>query len=359
MKQLNSPITIRYILSSTRGYNYTYIANNYIMHDALLEPAAEVSAKDTARIAKRAKRAKRALLGCTYVVLFLRYSIATFLSSFFPTVPPGNSFSGTMVGLIFAAYPLGMALTSSVAPLAIMRLGTRVSVYFGLMATSALTVLFGLAPDVVPPGHEGSTSLQAIFFVAYFLNGALGALAETACLVLVAAKFKDNVAATMASVNTVCTVGCMLGPVVGGVLYSLPASKAEAFRLPFLVCGAIPLAALPFIHASIPQEHISGEEAEGAAGGASCSHEPQIAEAGAVQGPGCAPASPPPPTAASTTGMTLPLTPSIAIGLLSIGLSGTIVGTLDPTLSWRCMRILGRACVPRAWAWTSWAWACA
>ena len=60
----------------------------------------------------RDRRAKAGLLIGSYVVLFTRYCIATFLSSFFATVPPGGDFSGTMDGLIFAAYPLGMAVTS-------------------------------------------------------------------------------------------------------------------------------------------------------------------------------------------------------------------------------------------------------
>jgi hypothetical protein len=82
--------------------------------------------------AGRQRRANAALLLGAYVVLFTRYTIATFLSSFFATVPPGGGFSGTVDGLIFAAYPLGMALTSVFAPQVIMRIGTRTAVYVGL-----------------------------------------------------------------------------------------------------------------------------------------------------------------------------------------------------------------------------------
>ena len=214
----------------------------------------------------RDQREKAGLLMGSYVVLFTRYCIATFLSSFFATVSPGGDFTGTIDGLIFAAYPLGMACTSIFATEAIRRMGTRVSVYVGLVSTVILTLVFGLAPDMVPnwqpvgPDWGTSTSLKAIFFTSYFLNGLLGAFAETACLILVSARFSESSGAVMASVNTVCSLGCLLGPVVGGVLYDIPSDRAAQFRLPFLVCAAIPLALLPFIHLFIPQQYISGTE---------------------------------------------------------------------------------------------------
>ena len=62
------------------------------------------------------KQQNRRLLFGAYCVLFLRYTVATFLSAFFGTVPPGSGMTGTMDGFIFAAYPLGMALTSLFAP---------------------------------------------------------------------------------------------------------------------------------------------------------------------------------------------------------------------------------------------------
>ena len=37
-----------------------------------------------------------------------------------------------------------------VAPRIIMRIGTRVAVYAGLLATAALTLLFGFGPDMIP-----------------------------------------------------------------------------------------------------------------------------------------------------------------------------------------------------------------
>ena len=81
---------------------------------------------------------RRRILFAVYGVLFVRYNIATFLSAFFGSsatlcADGGGCISGTWQGLIFAAYPLGMALTSLVASQLVSRLGTRRAITFGLV----------------------------------------------------------------------------------------------------------------------------------------------------------------------------------------------------------------------------------
>ena len=82
---------------------------------------------------------RRRILFAAYGVLFVRYNIATFLSAFFGSsatlcTAGGDCISGTWQGLIFAAYPLGMALTSLFASQLVSRLGTRRAITFGLVA---------------------------------------------------------------------------------------------------------------------------------------------------------------------------------------------------------------------------------
>lgn len=129
----------------------------------------------------------RSLLILAYCVIFTRYCIATFLSSFFTPVAFRLHISSGFAGVVFAAYPSGMALTSAVAPKAIRWLGTRTAVVLGLVATSALTAGQGLAPDLLT-----MPSMQWGMFGCYFLNGLIGALAETACLIMVCARFRHE-----------------------------------------------------------------------------------------------------------------------------------------------------------------------
>ena len=307
------------------------------------DSAASTDGTTSGSAALAGKRANRALLLGAYGVLFLRYNIATFLSAFFSSDGPGASFTGDIVGLIFAAYPLGMTVTSVFAPQVIRRIGTRTAVYLGLVSTAVLTLAFGLGPDLT----GASQPLEALFFLTYFFNGLFGAFAETACLILVSARFSANAGAVMASMNTVSTLGCMLGPVLGGFLYELPSDAHWAFRMPFIVCAAIPIAFLPFVTCCIPQEFISAADEEPKAVDkptAGCSEaEAYSSTLGTLvvaddhaprQGASAASASAS-AASASASAESVPLTLSILINLLSIALSGTIVGTLDPTLSWR------------------------
>ena len=83
------------------------------------------------------------------------------------------------------------------------RIGTRTAVVFGLTATSVLTLVFGLAPDFCSP-TTSLLGLELLFFVFYFLNGLTGALAETACIMLVSGIFqaRHTAAAILSSLPT-------------------------------------------------------------------------------------------------------------------------------------------------------------
>ena len=90
------------------------------------------------------QRDRRQILFAAYGVLFVRYNIATFLSAFFGSSATlcnddGECISGTWQGLIFAAYPLGMAITSLFSSQLVSRIGTRRAITFGLVETSVLT----------------------------------------------------------------------------------------------------------------------------------------------------------------------------------------------------------------------------
>jgi MFS family permease len=197
--------------------------------DVEVDPLAELEA------AKRAKRRERyKILVGAWAVLFLRYCIATMIGPFFPQRATMDGISPTMLGLIFAAYPAGMAITSAFAGRLIIRMGTRTAAIAGLLLTAVTTVAFGFVPEMLPEG-----ALQWGFLSVYFLTGLTGALAETAVITRASAAFRDDaLGAVMASIGTVCGVGCMAGPPLGGQLSDIPGVSDEwLFRIPFIVFG--------------------------------------------------------------------------------------------------------------------------
>ena len=70
----------------------------------------------------------------------------------------------TWQGLVFTAFPVGIALAAASSARLIVRMGTRRAVFVGLVGSAVLTGLFGLVPDMVqysPVLHEvGPVSLQ-------------------------------------------------------------------------------------------------------------------------------------------------------------------------------------------------------
>jgi hypothetical protein len=147
--------------------------------ERLIFPAAPGSAKTVPIIHQR----RRLLLGA-HAVLFTRcvlcftlptaaaggspwdwlhrYAIATFMSAFFPQAATGMGFSGTLNGIIFAAYPCGMALasffTSQVWRIRAMKALTRLMcMWAGFHLCSPLTV------DPLP----GCTQCRTVWLVLH------------------------------------------------------------------------------------------------------------------------------------------------------------------------------------------------
>ncbi len=248
---------------------------------------------------------RRALLAISYVVLISRYVIATFLSAFFSPLATQWGISPTLNGAIFASYPLGMALTSFFAPRVIAAIGTRSVVTGGLLLGSMLTIAFGLTPDIV--SSSSPEQLGTLFLITYFLNGLFGALAETACIILLTTRFQDRLGAVMASVGSVCAVGCMVGPLVGGLLFDMTPEGLGPewrFRMPFLVTALFGVLLAAPIHQLLPNQHLG---ASGPSGGGGSSASLFLAV----------------------------LSPSVVLNLVAVALSGTAVATLDPTLPYR------------------------
>ena len=265
-------------------------------------------------------RANRALLLSAYVLLFSTYAMATMLSAFFTPITQTLGISGTVNGLVFSAYPFGQSLSSVGSPRIVGALGACNSVSLGLLAASFLNVIMAFAPSLVgnehlEPASAGSTrGFVALSALLYLFTGVSAAVAETAVIMLVGNRFKANAGKVMASITTASGVGCMVGPLIGGVLYDLaPISKpGVAFRIPFLTMALFLLLIAWPLRFTIDHDRLG----QGAA---------RVAPAVTA-----APDAPPPKGHYARL-----RTPSIMLGMGAIVLSGAVIGTLDPTLSYR------------------------
>jgi hypothetical protein len=178
----------------------------------------------------RTSAENRYILLVAYSVMFMRYCIATFLMPFFPQKAAALGISSGMNGLIFASYPLGITVTSAFSTKLIVAIGIKKSVALGCVLTFVFTVAFGYVPVFV----KTENLQQYGFLFTYFLSGLGGAFAETACIIIVANRFSDRLGTVIASVSTVCGLGCMAGPPLGGVLYDFGSTLEWKFRTPFI-----------------------------------------------------------------------------------------------------------------------------
>ena len=268
--------------------------------------------------------ANRRLLGGAYLVLFLRYAIATFLSAFFPQLAaPTFGMSGAFEGLIFTAFPVGITVTSLIAPPHIARWGARRSVAAGMLLTALFTALMGFVPDLC-----GGDSASAGLLLAYLGSGLLGSLADTGAIIAVGNRFRTCSGTAMASVGTVSGLGCMAGPPLGGLLYGMggAAGSAAAFRLPFLalsllcaLCGVATLALFPGPN----DEKEAAEQAQGPTPAPEGASDTQEAADGAFKGLSF--------HARRRAALSVP----VQLTLFAIALNGLVVATLDPTLAYR------------------------
>ena len=132
------------------------------------QPLLPKDAKNTITQEKKTTQSRTTLLIIAFVVLASRYAIATFLSAFFTPLAAEWQISPTFNGAIFAAYPLGMAITSLMAPQVIVLIGTRTAITGGLILGAIATLAFGLVPDALSPS---SPFFSWGFLVAYAFAG--------------------------------------------------------------------------------------------------------------------------------------------------------------------------------------------
>ena len=267
---------------------------------------------------------RRIVLMAAFAILFTRYCVATLQLAFFVQVALYLGIRVVWCGAIFTAYPLGMCFTWLISPLLIRRIGTKWSAMLAMLVTAGATLLFGLLPDCydvasVTVGTQlsewRSTMLAIGFIVCQYFNGMIGGVAESASIAVVTKTYAETpfMGPVMAAIGTVCGLGCMVGPPLGGFLYSIPTdfrteieadASGWAFRLPFVVVSAAALALVGVAAFVLPNEFVVPEEKP------------------VRWSTHCAP-------------LKRVVSPSFVLSLVGVLLSSTIVSTLDTCLSIR------------------------
>jgi len=120
-------------------------------------------------------------------------------------------------GLIFAGYPVGAVITGPFTAKIVEKIGGKLTVCLGLILAGVFTFMFGLSKDTF---GVASPYQEYLFVTSAVLYGCGSALAETGIMIVI-----ENIcpeaflARIVAFGETLIGIGCMLGPLLGGLLF--------------------------------------------------------------------------------------------------------------------------------------------
>ena len=192
------------------------------------------------------------LLATIYLIFFTQYSSVSVLAPFFPTSEAAKVLGETTVGLIFAAYPLGIVLATPLPPLMMRTFGASLSIGLGLLVSGVATLGFGYLPGSLGTGSPAM--LSAALMAMRAVGGMGSAFADVGTFtVITTVDFGSRLGAVISMVEVVIGLAGAGGTLAGGMLYELGASTPfGAFRFPFLVMAACSVALVPLVCVALP-----------------------------------------------------------------------------------------------------------
>lgn len=182
-----------------------------------------------------------AILASLCVVVVLSFGALFMLASFYPHEANSRGVSISVVGLVFATYPLLVFISAPICGLMIAKYGPIRVLYFGVLTGGTSLTLFGFCAWI---------SSKTVFMVSSFLLRALsalgGAASETSAMSIAIEAFPERLGLVSGFIETFVGLGASFGPVFGGVLYTL-----GGFELPFFVIGCSMIAAIPVLFCTL------------------------------------------------------------------------------------------------------------
>lgn len=193
------------------------------------------------------------LIGC-YSVFASMYMLVSLVAPFFPHNADRWGIDTKTVGFICACDPLGEVMASFFATYVMGLVGMKNCAVLGMVANGVSSIIFGMAPiwfysdDPALAGTEGQDPefLTALFVVMRLINGVATTLTYVAIFTLLCCLQPDKLGEVTARANVLATIGLIVGPPFGGLLYQLGTVHPFLSNLPLLTAFA-----LPFIGCSV------------------------------------------------------------------------------------------------------------
>lgn len=171
-------------------------------------------------------------LAMTDFLIFMSLSV---LAPFYPKEAESRNLSNTMSSLVFGVFSLVQFVVSPIFGRIAIHTGVEFLLIIGLFVGGVSTVLFGLMEYV----NDSIMFLSLCILIRIFIS--LGCSASnTASLIIISRSWPSLLTTLVGILETSSALGYMVGPALGGVLYSL-----GGFILPFTILGGLLIVAIP------------------------------------------------------------------------------------------------------------------
>ncbi|XP_071804031.1 MFS-type transporter SLC18B1-like [Asterias amurensis] len=208
----------------------------------LEETAVNHSVEDKATPSKMTWNQKVTFLSATLAALADNTSFSI-MAPFFPLEAEHRGLSSSTVGFIFSVFSLLAFLFSPLFGKILPLVRARFMFLAGSFLAGGCNILYGLLDEM--PTKE---TFVAFAFILRAFEGIGAAASLTASTAIVAHAFPDNVGTATSIIEMMSGIGFMIGPALGGLLYS-----AGGFKLPFLLLGGIDLAIVAVNYFIMPE----------------------------------------------------------------------------------------------------------
>ena len=145
--------------------------------------------------------------------VFVAYSLPL---PVYPELALSKNITKDVIGLIFACYPITHLLTSFMFGKIMMQLDRKKMVLYCLLALVIATIIFGLV-DLI----ESPTLFVFFSIISRLLQGCGVAGYDVVCFAIFPKLYPDTLQEKLGYFAVACGMGISIGPILGGVLYSL------------------------------------------------------------------------------------------------------------------------------------------
>ncbi|GFG40306.1 hypothetical protein Cfor_06387 [Coptotermes formosanus] len=161
---------------------------------------------------------------------------------FYPSEAERKGASATEYGLVFGVFELASFISSPILGKYLDFIGPKFMLNCGIFIASTCSILFGLL-DLIARHLD----FIALSFTIRIVEALGASAATTAAFAITAAVFPDSVATTFAALEVFYGLGYIVGPMIGGILFSL-----GGYILPFAVMGTFLMLDAVFIYFTLP-----------------------------------------------------------------------------------------------------------